>query len=169
MSAFINSRIKGKPILSPLRGSLCQLTHFPLSSSFIPALTLLSIISKQFDDYDKCDQLWCMHYRKRYVCRTKKGPPLDGTECGPGMVRIERGFPTSSRGRPISGDDVVFSEAFNIITPCALCNPITSILKQIHFRDSWLIVSNLYGPVWCLKSDHKKYVRALAIRHPMSV
>ncbi|XP_041485782.1 A disintegrin and metalloproteinase with thrombospondin motifs 3-like isoform X1 [Lytechinus variegatus] len=42
-----------------------------------------------FNDYDKCDQLWCMHYRKRYVCRTKKGPPLDGTECGPGMWCVQ--------------------------------------------------------------------------------
>uniref|UniRef100_A0A3Q3ACX3 ADAM metallopeptidase with thrombospondin type 1 motif, 2a n=1 Tax=Kryptolebias marmoratus TaxID=37003 RepID=A0A3Q3ACX3_KRYMA len=33
---------------------------------------------------DPCKQLWCSDYNNPFFCRTKKGPPLDGTKCGPG-------------------------------------------------------------------------------------
>ncbi|KAM7397386.1 hypothetical protein PAMA_005609 [Pampus argenteus] len=33
---------------------------------------------------DPCKQLWCSDYNNPFSCRTKKGPPLDGTKCGPG-------------------------------------------------------------------------------------
>uniref|UniRef100_A0A3Q3X460 Uncharacterized protein n=1 Tax=Mola mola TaxID=94237 RepID=A0A3Q3X460_MOLML len=33
---------------------------------------------------DPCKQLWCSDYENPFYCRTKKGPPLDGTKCGPG-------------------------------------------------------------------------------------
>ncbi|XP_077998997.1 A disintegrin and metalloproteinase with thrombospondin motifs 3-like [Glandiceps talaboti] len=32
-----------------------------------------------------CQQLWCTHPDSPYHCKTKKGPPLDGTSCGSGM------------------------------------------------------------------------------------
>ncbi|XP_068600876.1 A disintegrin and metalloproteinase with thrombospondin motifs 2-like [Brachionichthys hirsutus] len=32
---------------------------------------------------DPCKQLWCSEYNNPFYC-TKKGPPLDGTKCGPG-------------------------------------------------------------------------------------
>uniref|UniRef100_A0A803SP42 ADAM metallopeptidase with thrombospondin type 1 motif 14 n=1 Tax=Anolis carolinensis TaxID=28377 RepID=A0A803SP42_ANOCA len=31
-----------------------------------------------------CKQLWCSHPDNPYFCKTKKGPPLDGTECASG-------------------------------------------------------------------------------------
>ncbi|XP_061607426.1 A disintegrin and metalloproteinase with thrombospondin motifs 2-like [Phyllopteryx taeniolatus] len=31
-----------------------------------------------------CQQLWCSDYNHPFFCRSKKGPPLDGTPCGPG-------------------------------------------------------------------------------------
>ncbi|KAJ9581389.1 hypothetical protein L9F63_023435, partial [Diploptera punctata] len=31
---------------------------------------------------DPCSHLWCGHYSAPLVCKTKKGPPLEGTECG---------------------------------------------------------------------------------------
>ncbi|CAL1572512.1 unnamed protein product [Knipowitschia caucasica] len=34
---------------------------------------------------DPCKQLWCSHYNDPFYCKTKKGPPLDGTRCGPGQ------------------------------------------------------------------------------------
>ncbi|XP_055082566.1 A disintegrin and metalloproteinase with thrombospondin motifs 2-like isoform X1 [Periophthalmus magnuspinnatus] len=34
---------------------------------------------------DPCAQLWCSHYNDPFYCKTKKGPPLDGTRCGPGQ------------------------------------------------------------------------------------
>ncbi|XP_072231244.1 A disintegrin and metalloproteinase with thrombospondin motifs 2-like [Leuresthes tenuis] len=33
---------------------------------------------------DLCKQLWCSDYYNPFFCKTKKGPPLDGTKCGPG-------------------------------------------------------------------------------------
>ncbi|KAM8940008.1 A disintegrin and metalloproteinase with thrombospondin motifs 3 [Pelodytes ibericus] len=37
-----------------------------------------------FRSFDPCKQLWCSHPDNPYFCKTKKGPPLDGTECAPG-------------------------------------------------------------------------------------
>ncbi|MCJ8738897.1 hypothetical protein PDJAM_G00040950 [Pangasius djambal] len=39
-----------------------------------------------FRTYDPCKQLWCSHPDNQYFCKTKKGPPVDGTECAPGKV-----------------------------------------------------------------------------------
>lgn len=40
----------------------------------------------QFRTFDPCKQLWCSHPENPYFCKTKKGPPLDGTMCAPGKV-----------------------------------------------------------------------------------
>ncbi|XP_037660612.1 A disintegrin and metalloproteinase with thrombospondin motifs 14 [Choloepus didactylus] len=37
-----------------------------------------------YSTYEPCKQLWCSHPDNPYFCKTKKGPPLDGTECAPG-------------------------------------------------------------------------------------
>ncbi|MBN3302769.1 ATS3 metalloproteinase, partial [Amia calva] len=37
-----------------------------------------------FRTFDPCKQLWCSHPDNQYFCKTKKGPPVDGTECAPG-------------------------------------------------------------------------------------
>ncbi|EPY83741.1 ADAM metallopeptidase with thrombospondin type 1 motif, 14 [Camelus ferus] len=37
-----------------------------------------------FRTFEACKQLWCSHPDNPYFCKTKKGPPLDGTECAPG-------------------------------------------------------------------------------------
>ncbi|XP_034451911.1 A disintegrin and metalloproteinase with thrombospondin motifs 3 isoform X2 [Hippoglossus hippoglossus] len=41
-------------------------------------------ICTSFRTFDPCKQLWCSHPDNPYFCKTKKGPPLDGTECNPG-------------------------------------------------------------------------------------
>uniref|UniRef100_A0A6Q2Y6R4 ADAM metallopeptidase with thrombospondin type 1 motif, 3 n=1 Tax=Esox lucius TaxID=8010 RepID=A0A6Q2Y6R4_ESOLU len=41
-------------------------------------------ICTTFRTFDPCKQLWCSHPDNPYFCKTKKGPPLDGTECAPG-------------------------------------------------------------------------------------
>ncbi|KAG9480383.1 hypothetical protein GDO78_012059 [Eleutherodactylus coqui] len=43
-----------------------------------------------FRTFDPCKQLWCSHPDNPYFCKTKKGPPLDGTECAPGKVTSKR-------------------------------------------------------------------------------
>ncbi|XP_055499104.1 A disintegrin and metalloproteinase with thrombospondin motifs 2-like [Leucoraja erinacea] len=37
-----------------------------------------------FRTFDPCKQLWCNHPDNPYFCKTKKGPPLDGTMCALG-------------------------------------------------------------------------------------
>ena len=44
----------------------------------------------QYTAHDPCQQLWCSDYYNPFYCRTKKGPPLDGTKCAPGKVRTLR-------------------------------------------------------------------------------
>uniref|UniRef100_A0A9J7Z8H8 A disintegrin and metalloproteinase with thrombospondin motifs 2-like n=1 Tax=Cyprinus carpio carpio TaxID=630221 RepID=A0A9J7Z8H8_CYPCA len=34
--------------------------------------------------FDPCKQLWCAHPDNPFFCKTKKGPPIDGTKCSDG-------------------------------------------------------------------------------------
>lgn len=58
--------------------------------------------SAQFQTFEPCKQLWCSRPDNPYFCKTKKGPPLDGTECAPGQVLGARGCGSTVRvpGRP---------------------------------------------------------------------
>eukprot|EP00064_Thunnus_orientalis_P011993 superscaffoldBa00001789_g12026 len=38
----------------------------------------------QYRTFDPCKQLWCSHPDNPFFCKTKKGPPIDGTMCGNG-------------------------------------------------------------------------------------
>nr|CAB3219998.1 A disintegrin and metalloproteinase with thrombospondin motifs 3 [Phallusia mammillata] len=38
-----------------------------------------------FPNVDFCKTLWCSHADNPHFCKTKKGPPVDGTECGDNM------------------------------------------------------------------------------------
>ncbi|KAG7257711.1 hypothetical protein CRUP_021764 [Coryphaenoides rupestris] len=40
--------------------------------------------STQYRTFDPCKQLWCSHPDNPFFCKTKKGPPIDGTMCGNG-------------------------------------------------------------------------------------
>ncbi|XP_074503601.1 A disintegrin and metalloproteinase with thrombospondin motifs 2-like isoform X2 [Sebastes fasciatus] len=37
-----------------------------------------------YRSFDPCKQLWCSHPDNPFFCKTKKGPPIDGTMCGNG-------------------------------------------------------------------------------------
>ncbi|XP_017347550.1 A disintegrin and metalloproteinase with thrombospondin motifs 2 [Ictalurus punctatus] len=37
-----------------------------------------------YSTYDPCKQLWCSHPENPFFCKTKKGPPIDGTKCAAG-------------------------------------------------------------------------------------
>ncbi|PWA24184.1 hypothetical protein CCH79_00016280 [Gambusia affinis] len=62
----------------------------PFASDSAPLnLSLFAVImtftaATLFRTFDPCKQLWCSHPDNPYFCKTKKGPPLDGTECAPG-------------------------------------------------------------------------------------
>lgn len=40
------------------------------------------LMCRAFDIIEPCAHLWCGHKDSPLVCKTKKGPPLEGTECG---------------------------------------------------------------------------------------
>ncbi|XP_054610510.1 A disintegrin and metalloproteinase with thrombospondin motifs 2-like [Dunckerocampus dactyliophorus] len=37
-----------------------------------------------YPNLEPCKQLWCSDYNNPFFCKSKKGPPLDGTPCGQG-------------------------------------------------------------------------------------
>ncbi|XP_024943397.1 A disintegrin and metalloproteinase with thrombospondin motifs 3 [Cephus cinctus] len=39
-------------------------------------------LCRSFDLPEPCSHLWCGHLNSSQVCKTKKGPPLEGTSCG---------------------------------------------------------------------------------------
>lgn len=67
--------------------SLCLIYLF-----FLPPLVRLlnvntvSLCAPQYRTFDPCKQLWCSHPDNPFFCKTKKGPPIDGTMCGNGKV-----------------------------------------------------------------------------------
>lgn len=46
--------------------------------------------ASQYRAFDPCKQLWCAHPDNPFFCKTKKGPPIDGTTCGDGKVAPHR-------------------------------------------------------------------------------
>ena len=42
---------------------------------------------RSFQLPDPCEHLWCAHQDTPLLCKTKKGPPMDGTACGRNKVR----------------------------------------------------------------------------------
>eukprot|EP00095_Tigriopus_kingsejongensis_P002760 maker-scaffold1543_size36305-snap-gene-0.8 protein:Tk02760 transcript:maker-scaffold1543_size36305-snap-gene-0.8-mRNA-1 annotation:"hypothetical protein D910_03831" len=55
---------------------------------------------------DPCAQLWCNHKSSPDTCKTKKGPPMDGTECDVGHWCISGFCETTSKRRAHQGDGV---------------------------------------------------------------
>lgn len=72
------------------------------------AVSAQLLCAPQFRTFDPCKQLWCSHPDNPYFCKTKKGPPLDGTECSPGKVGASPACPLLGRvqGHP-RGQQVV--------------------------------------------------------------
>lgn len=82
----------------------------------------------QFRTFDPCKQLWCSHPDNPYFCKTKKGPPLDGTMCAPGKVSGSRGqavwYAQISRDRHHSmggGDPCFLSKNSSQVTLQSFC------------------------------------------------
>ena len=42
---------------------------------------------RSFQLPDPCEHLWCAHQETPLLCKTKKGPPMDGTACGREKVK----------------------------------------------------------------------------------
>lgn len=50
------------------------------------SIILHVLVLPQYRPFDPCKQLWCAHPDNPFFCKTKKGPPIDGTICGDGKV-----------------------------------------------------------------------------------
>ncbi|KFO33424.1 A disintegrin and metalloproteinase with thrombospondin motifs 2 [Fukomys damarensis] len=58
--------------------------HYPMNEQCRFDFGLGYMMCTAFRTFDPCKQLWCSHPDNPYFCKTKKGPPLDGTMCAPG-------------------------------------------------------------------------------------
>uniref|UniRef100_A0A669CLP5 ADAM metallopeptidase with thrombospondin type 1 motif, 2a n=1 Tax=Oreochromis niloticus TaxID=8128 RepID=A0A669CLP5_ORENI len=71
-----NHNWPAQPQLPGFQYSMDQQCRF----DFGPGYSLCTV----YTNTDPCKQLWCSDYNNPFFCKTKKGPPLDGTKCGPG-------------------------------------------------------------------------------------
>ncbi|CAL8308404.1 unnamed protein product [Arctogadus glacialis] len=55
---------------------------FGVNYTMCTALTKAGQSGTQYRTFDPCKQLWCSHPDNPLFCKTKKGPPIDGTRCG---------------------------------------------------------------------------------------
>uniref|UniRef100_A0A3P9KTG9 ADAM metallopeptidase with thrombospondin type 1 motif, 2 n=1 Tax=Oryzias latipes TaxID=8090 RepID=A0A3P9KTG9_ORYLA len=57
---------------------------FGVGYTMCTALQKAGQAGTQYRTFDPCKQLWCSHPDNPFFCKTKKGPPIDGTMCGSG-------------------------------------------------------------------------------------
>ncbi|XP_061581136.1 A disintegrin and metalloproteinase with thrombospondin motifs 2-like isoform X1 [Cololabis saira] len=57
---------------------------FGVGYTMCTALQKAGQSGSQYRTFDPCKQLWCSHPDNPFFCKTKKGPPIDGTMCGNG-------------------------------------------------------------------------------------
>ncbi|KAG7465167.1 hypothetical protein MATL_G00173410 [Megalops atlanticus] len=57
---------------------------FGIGYMMCTALQKVGQSGTQYRTFDPCKQLWCSHPDNPFFCKTKKGPPIDGTMCAPG-------------------------------------------------------------------------------------
>nr|XP_015205093.1 PREDICTED: A disintegrin and metalloproteinase with thrombospondin motifs 2 isoform X1 [Lepisosteus oculatus] len=57
---------------------------FGIGYMMCTALQRVGQAASQYRTFDPCKQLWCSHPDNPFFCKTKKGPPIDGTMCAPG-------------------------------------------------------------------------------------
>ncbi|MEQ2279782.1 A disintegrin and metalloproteinase with thrombospondin motifs 2 [Ameca splendens] len=58
---------------------------FGVGYTMCTALQKAGQSGSQYRTFDPCKQLWCSHPDNPFFCKTKKGPPIDGTMCGNGQ------------------------------------------------------------------------------------
>ncbi|XP_072519287.1 LOW QUALITY PROTEIN: A disintegrin and metalloproteinase with thrombospondin motifs 2 [Salminus brasiliensis] len=74
------------PKLPGLHYSMNEQCRFDFGTGYMMCTALQKVGSSgaQYHTYDPCKQLWCAHPDNPFFCKTKKGPPIDGTMCGDG-------------------------------------------------------------------------------------
>uniref|UniRef100_A0AAY4BUK8 ADAM metallopeptidase with thrombospondin type 1 motif 2 n=1 Tax=Denticeps clupeoides TaxID=299321 RepID=A0AAY4BUK8_9TELE len=66
----------GRPGLPGLHYSMNDQCRFDFGMGYM--------MCTAYSTYDPCKQLWCSHPENPFFCKTKKGPPIDGTKCDSG-------------------------------------------------------------------------------------
>ncbi|XP_057205631.1 A disintegrin and metalloproteinase with thrombospondin motifs 2-like isoform X2 [Triplophysa rosa] len=64
------------PMLPGLHYSMNEQCRFDFGAGYM--------MCTAYRTFDPCKQLWCAHPDNPFFCKTKKGPPIDGTTCGDG-------------------------------------------------------------------------------------
>ncbi|XP_046880322.1 A disintegrin and metalloproteinase with thrombospondin motifs 2-like [Hypomesus transpacificus] len=74
------------PQLPGLHYSMNEQCRFDFGVGYMMCTALQKVgqTGQQYRTYDPCKQLWCSHPDNPFFCKTKKGPPIDGTMCGDG-------------------------------------------------------------------------------------
>ncbi|KAM3867108.1 A disintegrin and metalloproteinase with thrombospondin motifs 2 [Diretmus argenteus] len=74
------------PLLPGLHYSMNEQCRFDFGVGYTmcTALQKAGQSGTQYRTFDPCKQLWCSHPDNPFFCKTKKGPPIDGTMCGNG-------------------------------------------------------------------------------------
>ncbi|KAM6953293.1 A disintegrin and metalloproteinase with thrombospondin motifs 2-like [Aplochiton taeniatus] len=79
------------PELPPLPGqyyTMDEQCRFDFGAGYMMCTALQKVgqAGSQYRTFDPCKQLWCSHPDNPFFCKTKKGPPIDGTTCGNGNL-----------------------------------------------------------------------------------
>ncbi|XP_056626247.1 A disintegrin and metalloproteinase with thrombospondin motifs 2-like isoform X3 [Triplophysa dalaica] len=74
------------PMLPGLHYSMNEQCRFDFGAGYMMCTALQKVgpSGAQYRTFDPCKQLWCAHPDNPFFCKTKKGPPIDGTTCGDG-------------------------------------------------------------------------------------
>ncbi len=65
-------------------GQISSETILCIQCAFV--VIIMQLYFAQFRTVDPCENLWCSTRDTPLLCKTKRGPPLPGTECKPGKV-----------------------------------------------------------------------------------
>ncbi|XP_059378241.1 A disintegrin and metalloproteinase with thrombospondin motifs 2-like [Carassius carassius] len=74
------------PHLPGMDYSMHEQCRFDFGAGYMMCTALQKVgqSGAQYRPFDPCKQLWCAHPDNPFFCKTKKGPPIDGTKCGDG-------------------------------------------------------------------------------------
>ncbi|KAJ8281573.1 hypothetical protein COCON_G00040920 [Conger conger] len=74
------------PRLPGIHYSMNEQCRFDFGAGYMMCTALQKVgqSGTQYRTFDPCKQLWCSHPDNPFFCKTKKGPPIDGTMCAPG-------------------------------------------------------------------------------------
>lgn len=94
LSYYLLLRPRIRAIRPRRQASPSQIHRFTFAAKSVSnaSIILRVLVLPQYRPFDPCKQLWCAHPDNPFFCKTKKGPPIDGTICGDGKVGTRQPF-----------------------------------------------------------------------------